>query len=229
MVDEMIVAQNVEKEYKRGRESVHALRNIQLTVNAGEFIIIEGRSGCGKSTLLNVLSGLERPTSGRVILNQLDITIVDERILPKFRRENVGFIFQLFNLLPTLTVFENVAAALWPTKFDGNEIEQRVMEVIRAVDLVERKDHLPRQLSGGEQQRTAIARALVGKPKVIFADEPTGNLDTKTGEIIMQLLKTLNKREKVTLLLVTHDKSLVKFADRHFSMSDGQLQSRSAH
>ncbi len=226
MVDEIIVAQNVEKEYKRGRESVHALRNIQLTIKAGEFIIIEGRSGCGKSTLLNVLSGLERPTSGRVILNQLDITIVDERILPKFRRENVGFIFQLFNLLPTLTVFENVAAALWPTKFDSSEIEQRVMEEIRSVDLVERKDHLPRQLSGGEQQRTAIARALVGKPKVIFADEPTGNLDSKTGETIMQLLKTLNKREKVTLILVTHDKGLVKFADRHFTMSDGALQSR---
>ncbi len=228
MADEIIVAQNVEKEYKRGRESVHALRNIQLTINAGEFIIIEGRSGCGKSTLLNVLSGLERPTSGRVILNQLDITIVDERILPKFRRENVGFIFQLFNLLPTLTVFENVAAALWPTKFDGKEIEQRVMEVIRAVDLVERKDHLPRQLSGGEQQRTAIARALVGKPKVIFADEPTGNLDTRTGETIMQLLKKLNKQERVTLLLVTHDKGLVKYADRHFTMSDGALQSRRA-
>jgi putative ABC transport system ATP-binding protein len=228
MADEIIVAQNVEKEYKRGKEAVHALRDIQLTIKAGEFVIIEGRSGCGKSTLLNVLSGLERPTSGRVILNQLDITIVDERILPKFRRENVGFIFQLFNLLPTLTVFENVAAPLWPTKYDGKEIEQRVMEVIRSVDLVERKDHLPRQLSGGEQQRTAIARALVGRPKVIFADEPTGNLDSKTGDVIMQLLKKLNKQEKVTLLLVTHDKGLVKYADRHFTMSDGALTARRA-
>ena len=193
----MIRLKNVSKIYGSGAHAIEALKHIDLDVPKGSIHGVIGLSGAGKSTLIRCVNLLERPTSGRVILNQLDITIVDERILPKFRRENVGFIFQLFNLLPTLTVFENVAAALWPTKFDGGEIEQRVMEVIRSVDLVERKDHLPRQLSGGEQQRTAIARALVGKPKVIFADEPTGNLDTKTGETIMQLLKTLNKREKV--------------------------------
>lgn len=223
MPEGIIVAQNVEKEYHRGREIVHALRDIQLTVKAGEFIVVEGKSGCGKTTLLNVLSGLDRPTSGRIILDQMDLTVIDERILPKIRQEKVGFIFQLFNLIPTLTVFENVAAPLWPTSLSGKEIEEKAMEVIRAVEMVERKDHLPRQLSGGEQQRTAIARALVHKPKVVFADEPTGDLDTKTGASIMQLLRTLNKREKVTFIVVTHDQEVVKYGDRHFTMVDGRL------
>lgn len=223
MPEEILVAQDVQKEYRRGREIVHALRNINLTIKPGEFIVVEGKSGCGKTTLLNVLSGIDRPTSGRVILDQMDITIVDERVLPEIRRKKVGFIFQLFNLLPTLTVFENVAAQLWPSSLSGKEIESAAMEVIRAVDMVERKDHMPRQLSGGEQQRTAIARALVHKPKIVFADEPTGDLDTNTGASIMQLLRTLNKQEKTTLLTVTHDQELIKYADRHFTMLDGRL------
>jgi len=220
---DLIVAQNVQKEYRRGKEIVHALRDINLTVKASEFLVIEGKSGCGKTTLLNVLSGLDRPTSGRVILDGMDLTAVDERILPLVRREKVGFIFQKFNLVSTLTVFENVASPLWPTSMRRKEIEERVMEVIRAVDLVERKDHLPRQLSGGEEQRVAIARALVNKPKVVFADEPTGDLDTKTGASIMQLLRQLNRREKITFIVVTHDQTLVKYADRHIQMLDGRF------
>jgi putative ABC transport system ATP-binding protein len=227
MPSEILVAENVQKEYRRGREIIHAIRDIRLNVKEGEFIVIEGKSGCGKTTLLNVLSGLDRPTSGRVILDQMDLTVVDERILPKIRQEKVGFVFQLFNLLPTLNVFENVAAPLWPTNLASKEIEAKTMEVIRAVDMVERKDHLPRQLSGGEQQRTAIARALVHKPKVVFADEPTGDLDTKTGASIMQLMRNLNKSEKITFLVVTHDQELVKYADKHFNMSDGRISGRS--
>lgn len=227
MPAEILVAENVQKEYRRGREIIHSLRNIQLKVKEGEFIVIEGKSGCGKTTLLNVLSGLDRPTSGRVILDQMDLTIIDERILPKIRQEKVGFIFQLFNLLPTLNVLENVAAPLWPTDLNSKEIEEKTMEVIRAVDMVERKDHLPRQLSGGEQQRTAIARALVHKPKVVFADEPTGNLDTKTGAAIMSLMRKLNKSEKITFIVVTHDQELIKYADRHFTMIDGRITGRS--
>ncbi|MFX1318244.1 MAG: ABC transporter ATP-binding protein [Promethearchaeota archaeon] len=223
MPDEIIVAQKLQKEYRRGREIIHALRDINLTIRSGEFIVIEGKSGCGKTTLLNVLSGLDRPTDGRIIFDQMDLTVIDERILPKIRQEKIGFIFQLFNLISTMTVYENVAAPLWPTTLKGKEIEDRAMEVIRAVDMVERKDHIPRQLSGGEQQRTAIARALVNKPKVVFADEPTGDLDTKTGTSIMQLLRKLNKDEKITFVVVTHDQELVKYADRHWTMSDGKL------
>lgn len=223
MTEDMIVAQNVQKEYRRGREIIHALRDINLTIRSGEFIVIEGKSGCGKTTLLNVLSGLDRPTDGRIIFDQMDLTVVDERILPKIRQEKIGFIFQLFNLISTMTVYENVAAPLWPTSLTGKEIEDKAMDVIRAVDMVERKDHIPRQLSGGEQQRTAIARALVNKPKVVFADEPTGDLDTKTGAGLMQLLRQLNKQEKITFVVVTHDQELIKYADRHFTMSDGRI------
>ncbi|MFX1577511.1 MAG: ABC transporter ATP-binding protein [Promethearchaeota archaeon] len=223
MPDDVIVAQNIQKEYRRGREIIHALRDINLTIRSGEFIVVEGKSGCGKTTLLNVLSGLDRPTDGRIIFDQMDLTVVDERILPKIRQEKIGFIFQLFNLISTMTVYENVAAPLWPTNLKGKEIEDKAMEVIRAVDMVERKDHIPRQLSGGEQQRTAIARALVNRPKVVFADEPTGDLDTKTGASIMQLLRKLNKQEKITFVVVTHDQELVSYADRHFTMSDGRI------
>ena len=223
MPEDIIVAQKVEKEYRRGREIIHALRDINLTIRSGEFLVIEGKSGCGKTTLLNVLSGLDRPTDGRIIFDQMDLTVIDERILPKIRQEKIGFIFQLFNLISTMTVYENVAAPLWPTDINRQDIEDKAMDVIRAVDMVERKDHIPRQLSGGEQQRTAIARALVNKPKVVFADEPTGDLDTKTGATIMQLLRKLNQQEKVTFVVVTHDQELIKYADRHFTMSDGRL------
>ncbi|MFX0077619.1 MAG: ABC transporter ATP-binding protein [Candidatus Hermodarchaeota archaeon] len=223
MPEDIIVAQKVEKEYRRGREIIHALRDINLTIRSGEFLVIEGKSGCGKTTLLNVLSGLDRPTDGRIIFDQMDLTVIDERILPKIRQEKIGFIFQLFNLISTMTVYENVAAPIWPTDLSRQEIEDRAMDVIRAVDMVERKDHIPRQLSGGEQQRTAIARALVNKPKVVFADEPTGDLDTKTGATIMQLLRKLNQQEKITFVVVTHDQELIKYADRHFTMSDGRL------
>ncbi len=221
----MIQATELNREYRRGREIVHALKNVELNIKEGEFFVVVGPSGCGKTTLLNVLSGLDRPTSGRVIIDGMDISDekLDEKVLPSIRRRKIGFVFQSFNLLRNLTGQENVEAALWPTDTPAKEISQRAMEVIRYVDLVERKDHLPNQLSGGEQQRFAIARALVNNPKIVFADEPTGNLDTKTGEQIMKLLRDLNTKERITFVVVTHDSELIKFADRIGYMKDGRI------
>lgn len=223
--DTILKVENLNKEYKRGREIVHALKNINLNIAEGEFFIIVGPSGCGKTTLLNVLSGLDRPTDGRVILDGMDITDpnLDESILPLLRRDKIGFIFQDFNLIRNMTAIENVTAPLWPVDMKKKEIEERGMELMRAVDLVERKDHNPKQLSGGEQQRVAIARALVTNPKVVFADEPTGNLDTKTGQSIMEVLRDLNREKQITIIVVTHDDSLLKYADRVVSMKDGRI------
>ncbi|MHA1917798.1 MAG: ABC transporter ATP-binding protein [Candidatus Ranarchaeia archaeon] len=221
----MITTENLNREYKRGREIVHAVKNINLEIKEGEFFVVIGPSGCGKTSLLNLLSGLDRPTNGRVILDGMDITDekLDETILPSIRRRKIGFIFQNFNLLRNLTGEENVEAPLWATNIPKKEIEQRSMKVVRMVDLVERKDHLPNQLSGGEQQRFAIARALVNNPKIVFADEPTGNLDTKNGESIMKLLKELNQNEKITFVVVTHDQAIIRYADRIAEMKDGRI------
>ncbi|MHA1713393.1 MAG: ABC transporter ATP-binding protein [Candidatus Ranarchaeia archaeon] len=223
--DAMIKVSDLNKEYKRGREIVHALKNINLQIKEGQFFVIVGPSGCGKTTLLNIMSGLDRPTSGRVILDGMDITDanLDESILPVLRREKIGFIFQDFNLIRNMSALENVTSPLWPMDMRGKEIQEKGMELIRAVDLVERKDHKPKQLSGGEQQRVAIARALITSPKVVFADEPTGNLDTKTGQAIMQLLRNINKSKNITFVIVTHDDSLIKFADRVATMRDGRI------
>ena len=223
--DAMINVKELNKEYKRGREVVHALKNINMQIKEGQFFVIVGPSGCGKTTLLNILSGLDRPTSGRVILDGMDITDsnLDESILPALRREKIGFIFQGFNLIRNMSALENVTAPLWPMNIRGKEINEKGMELIRRVELVERKDHKPQQLSGGEQQRVAIARALVTSPRVVFADEPTGNLDSKTGQSIMQLLRELTKSKGTTFVVVTHDDSLIKFADRVATMRDGRI------
>jgi len=221
----IIKAENVWKEYKRGREIVDALRDINLEVARGEFLVVIGPSGSGKTTLLNVLSGLDRPSKGKVVLDDMDLTAIDERLLPKIRREKVGFVFQDFNLISNLTAAENVMAPLWPTDLKTKEIERRATEIIRLVGLIDRKDHLPKQLSGGEQQRIAIARALVNEPKVVFADEPTGNLDSSTGMEIMKLLQQLNKKKGTTFVVVTHDENLIQFADRVVHLRDGEIRS----
>ncbi|MGQ4913701.1 MAG: ABC transporter ATP-binding protein [Candidatus Asgardarchaeia archaeon] len=221
----IIKAENVWKEYKRGREIVDALRDINLEVARGEFLVVIGPSGSGKTTLLNVLSGLDRPSKGKVVLDDMDLTAIDERLLPKIRREKVGFVFQDFNLISNLTAAENVMAPLLPTDLKTKEIERRATEIIRLVGLIDRKDHLPKQLSGGEQQRIAIARALVNEPKVVFADEPTGNLDSSTGMEIMKLLQQLNKKKGTTFVVVTHDENLIQFADRVVHLRDGEIRS----
>lgn len=222
-IDNIIIARDVSKEYRRGREIVRALRDVNLEIKRGELVCIYGPSGSGKTTLLNILSGLDQPTKGKVILDGTDTRVLDERLFPQIRREKIGFIFQDFNLIPDLTTIENVEAPLWPTNLKSKDIEERALSMLRIVDLLERKDHFPKQLSGGEQQRAAIARALINDPVVLFADEPTGNLDTKTGQEIMNLLKRLNKEKNMTVIVVTHDETLIKYADRVFNITDGKL------
>lgn len=226
--EEVIIAENVTHEYRRGkREIITAIKNINLKIKKGEFLVIVGPSGSGKSTLLNVLSGMEKPTTGRVILDGLDTGMIEENLFPKIRRERVGFVFQNWNLIDGLTAIENIESPLWPADLSSTVIEERALALLRLIDLMERKDHFPKELSGGEQQRIAIARALINQPKVVFADEPTGNLDSKTGEEIVSLLKRLNTEEKVTIIVVTHDEGLIKFADRVIYLKDGQIKEKS--
>jgi ABC-type lipoprotein export system ATPase subunit len=199
------------------------VKGVSITVEKGEFISIVGKSGSGKTTLLSLLSGLERPTNGRVVLSGKEITAASEEELALFRRENVGFIFQSFNLIPTLTAWENVALPLFPVKMPEEKRRQRAVELLRRMEMGDRLDHLPSSLSGGEKQRVAIARALVNNPTIVFADEPTGNLDSKTGEAIMDILKNLHAENGMSLLMVTHDPELSKAADQNIRMQDGEV------
>ena len=190
--------------------SLEVVKGVSIAVEAGEFVCLVGKSGCGKTTLLSLLSGLERPTTGKVILNGKEMNGTSEDKLALFRRENVGFIFQSFNLIPTLSAWENVALPLFPLKMTGEERKRRATELLTQMELGHRMDHLPSALSGGEKQRVAIARALINKPKIIFADEPTGNLDSATGDAIMDILHRLNTKEGVAILMVTHEVELAK-------------------
>ena len=203
--------------------SLEVVKGVSMSVDAGEFVCLVGKSGCGKTTLLSLLSGLERPTKGDVVLNGKKINGASEDELALFRRENVGFIFQSFNLIPTLSAWENVALPLFPIKMTGEERRARATELLDQMELGHRMDHRPSALSGGEKQRVAIARALVNRPKIIFADEPTGNLDSATGDAIMEILNRLNKKEGVAILMVTHEAELAKKADRLVRMRDGEV------
>ena len=202
---------------------LEVVKDVSLTINTGEFVCLVGKSGSGKTTLLSLLSGLERPTSGQVTLKGKDIASATEDELALFRRENVGFIFQSFNLIPTLCAWENVALPLFPVKMSGEEREKRALELLEKMEMGHRTEHLPSALSGGEKQRVAIARALINHPKVLFADEPTGNLDSATGDAIMEILKRLHTQERVAILMVTHDAELAKTADRLIRMNDGEV------
>ncbi|MHA1772170.1 MAG: ABC transporter ATP-binding protein [Candidatus Thorarchaeota archaeon] len=226
MANPIIQAQEVNKEYGRGKKTVAALKDVDLEIRPGEFVAVVGPSGCGKSTLLHVLSGLEAPTSGRVLLDGVDVTLISERDMPKLRGQKIGFVFQAFLLIEDLTAYENVEAVLWPSKeLTKEKQEAMALEVLREVDMLERKDHFPRQMSGGEQQRVAIARALVNNPPILFCDEPTGNLDSKTGDNIMKIIAKLNKERGMTVVLVTHNEDLVKYAKRVLRMKDGRITS----
>jgi len=202
---------------------LEVVKNVSVSVHAGEFVCLVGKSGCGKTTLLSLLSGLERPTKGDVVLNGKKINGASEDELALFRRENVGFIFQSFNLIPTLSAWENVALPLFPLKMTGEERKRRATELLSQMELGHRTDHLPSALSGGEKQRVAIARALVNHPKIIFADEPTGNLDSATGDAIMEILNRLNTEKGVAILMVTHEVELAKKAERLVRMHDGEV------
>jgi len=203
--------------------ALEVVKGVSISVDAGEFVCLVGKSGCGKTTLPSLLSGLERPTKGDVVLNGKKINGSSEDELALFRRQNVGFIFQSFNLIPTLSAWENVALPLFPVKMTGEERKRRATELLTQMELGHRMDHLPSALSGGEKQRVAIARALVNRPKIIFADEPTGNLDSATGDAIMDILNRLNTKEGVAILMVTHEVELAKKAERLVRMHDGEV------
>jgi putative ABC transport system ATP-binding protein len=205
--------------------ALEVVKGVSLTIGAGEFVCLVGKSGCGKTTLLSLLSGLEKPTKGHVILNGKEIDGASEDELALFRRENVGFIFQSFNLIPTLSAWENVALPLFPLKMTNEQRRKRATELLDKMELGHRIEHLPSALSGGEKQRVAIARALINHPKIIFADEPTGNLDSSTGEAIMDILNRLHRDEGVAILMVTHEVELAKAANRFIRMKDGEVVS----
>ena len=218
----MIQVNNVAKRYE-GKRIVHALRGVSLNAARGEMVALMGPSGCGKSTLLNIIGGLDRASEGSVIVDGADLSILDDNTLSRLRREKIGFIFQFFNLLPTLTAQENVALPLHLARIRRNEAAVRSAELLRTVGLEDRFDHLPDELSGGEQQRVAMARALALRPPVILADEPTGNLDSKTGEEVLLLLKKLQAQFGVTVIMVTHDPVAAGSCSRILSMRDGLL------
>lgn len=225
MAQPIIQVQEVNKEYGKGKNTVAALKDVDIDIQAGEFVAVVGPSGCGKSTLLHVMAGLEHPTSGRILVDGVDVTLISERDLPKVRMQKIGFVFQAFLLIEDLTAYENVEAVLWPSlDFTKEKQEAKTLEVLREVDMLERRDHFPRQMSGGEQQRIAIARALVNNPPILFCDEPTGNLDSKTGENIMKIIAQLNRERNMTVVLVTHNEELVKFAKRTLHMKDGVVR-----
>jgi putative ABC transport system ATP-binding protein len=204
---------------------LEVVKQVSISVDEGEFVCLVGKSGCGKTTLLSLLSGLERATAGQVRLDGKDITDASEDELALFRRENVGFIFQSFHLIPTLTAWENVALPLFPIKMSNDERRARASELLEQMELGHRMEHLPSALSGGEKQRVAIARALINHPKVLFADEPTGNLDSATGDAIMGILNKLHRENGVAILMVTHEVDLAKTADRLIRMQDGEIVS----
>ena len=219
----MVEAIDVNKEYRRAGAIIRALIDINVTIKSGEFIIIQGPTGCGKSTLLNVLSGLDLPDSGKIIFDGENIARAKEDRLSKIRRQKVGMVFQDFNLIKTLTAVENVESMLWPTVLSNKEIENRAIAALRDVSMLERKDHFPVEMSGGEKQRVAIARAIVGKPRVVFADEPSGNLDPDSEAQIMELLKEINRDYETTILCVSHRDSVAKYGDRIIKMDNGRI------
>ena len=220
---EILRVENLCKTYGKGKNEVKALDNISFSVNKGEFIAIIGPSGSGKSTLLHILGGVDKPTSGKVFMNNQDVYVQNDEQLAIFRRRQVGLIYQFYNLIPILNVFENMTL---PLKLDGQKVnEERVNELLELLGLAERRKHLPSQLSGGQQQRVSIGRALINAPALVLADEPTGNLDSKSSQEIIGLLKHSNKKYGQTLIMITHDENIALQADRIIRIADGQIVS----
>lgn len=219
----LLEVKNVSKTYGTGEATVHALKNATFSVPKGEFVAIVGESGSGKTTLLNMIGALDTPTSGKVFIDGKDIFSMKERNLTIFRRRNIGFIFQSFNLIPELTVEQNI---IFPVLLDYQKPNKKYLEeLLKVLGLKERRNHLPSQLSGGQQQRVAIARAIVNEAPIIFADEPTGNLDTKMSIEIMNLFTKLNDELKRTIILVTHEEDIAQYAKRIIKIVDGEIYS----
>ena len=220
----MVVADSLVRDYPSGDSVVHALRGVSFSVGRGELMAVKGRSGSGKTTLLNLLGGLDTPTSGRVTVDGAEVSAMSESQLVDFRRNTVAFILQAFGLVPILSAAENVEIPLRLVRADPSQRDDRVMELLELVGLGERANHRPYELSGGEQQRVAIARALANRPKLLLADEPTGQLDSHTGHAIMATLRAVVRAEGVTAVVATHDPALLDLADRILEIQDGRLR-----
>lgn len=229
----MIRLNAVSKTYLIGEEKVQALRNITLQIESGEFVVIVGPSGSGKSTLLHLIGGLDSPTSGEVEIEGGNLKDLTDAELSAYRNRDVGFVFQEFNLLPHLNIVENVQMPLTFRKTSDSKTsseigsKKKAIEILNQFDLKKRLKHNPNQISGGQKQRVAIARALINHPKMILADEPTGNLDSQTGKTIIQILKKLHRQQKITMIIVTHDRDIAEFADRVIEIKDGQILKKS--
>jgi putative ABC transport system ATP-binding protein len=220
----ILTVDNVEKVYDGGARGVSALRGVSFESEAGDFIALMGPSGCGKSTLLHLLGGVDRPTRGRVVLDGAELSALDEEEAARVRRKKIGFVFQFFNLLPTLTVKENVALPLLLDGAGEREAGRRAVELLDRVGLGARAAHFSAELSGGEMQRVAVARAIIARPKLVLADEPTGNLDSENGEQVMDLLADLNSELGITIILATHSEEAARYAKRTIRMRDGLIE-----
>lgn len=219
----VIELKEIYKQYEVGEASVHAVDGVSLAVKRGEFVCISGRSGSGKSTLLSLLAGMESPTDGEIVILGEHMERMNERQRGQFRRAHIGFVFQSYNLLPQLNAWENVAMPLQIRGMPLAERKKRAMEMLDMVGLLSHAKHRPSELSGGQQQRVGIARAVITRPDIVFADEPTGNLDTKTGRQIMELLLRIFREWGTTLLMVSHDEELAQYADREIKLLDGRI------
>ena len=217
----ILYTENLSKHYGKGESLVRALDNVDLEINEGEFVAIIGKSGSGKSTLLHMIGGLDIPTSGKVYIDNKNIFTLKEEELAVFRRRKIGFIFQSYNLVPSLNVWENVVL---PIGLDGREVDESfIKELLKSLGLENKHDVLPNTLSGGQQQRVAIARALATRQAIILADEPTGNLESKTSDEVMSILKSMSKKYSQTLVMITHDDSIAQMADRVIFIEDGRV------
>ncbi len=224
VAENIIRIRDVSKVFQMGSEFIHAVDHISLNIHQEEVCCLFGKSGSGKSTLLNLIAGLEKPTEGKILFHNKHIERMDENQLADFRRQYVGFVFQSYHLLPTLTALENVTLPLIFRGVPLKERTERAMEMLAAVGLAERAKHKPFEMSGGQQQRVSIARAFVNEPPVVFADEPTGNLDTKTTYEMMDLITGMAKKNRQTLVIVTHDQELADYADRIVVLQDGKIE-----
>jgi putative ABC transport system ATP-binding protein len=221
--ENVVMIRDLSKIYQQGEINVTALNNICLDIRVGEFLALMGPSGSGKSTLLHIIAGIDRPTNGQCFVQGIDVTRLNESELADWRNQNVGFVFQTFNLIPVLTAYENVELPLLLTRLGGRERRRRVLTALELVGLADRARHLPKQLSGGQEQRAAIARALVTDPSLVVADEPTGNLDSQSAQEVLTILQALSRSAAKTVIMVTHDPKAAAFGSRSVHLEKGEL------